>query len=66
MDIDTKTWLYDILNAIIEIENFLADTRKDFLEYQNDLNQKSRRKKCRNYRRGYRENTNPGQLNSTF
>ena len=37
MDIDTKTWLYDILNAIVEIESFLSGTPKDFSEYQNDL-----------------------------
>ena len=32
---------YDILNAIIEIESFLSDTPKDFLEYQNDLKTRS-------------------------
>ena len=46
MDIDIKTWLYDILNAIIEIESFFSDTPKDFLEYQNDL--KTRRAVERN------------------
>jgi uncharacterized protein with HEPN domain len=46
MDIDIKTWLYDILNAIIEIESFLKDLSKDFLEYQNDL--KTRRAVERN------------------
>ena len=46
MDIDIKTWLYDILNAIIEIEGFFADIPKDFAEYQNDL--KTRRAVERN------------------
>ncbi len=40
MDIEIKTWLYDILNAINEIENFFADRRKDFTVYQNDLRTK--------------------------
>jgi len=31
MDIDIKTWLYDILNAINEIESFFIDIPKDFL-----------------------------------
>ena len=46
MDIELKTWLYDILNAIIEIESFLSDSPKDFSEYQNDL--KTRRAVERN------------------
>ena len=46
MDIDIKTCLYDILNAIIEIESFLSDSPKDFLAYQNDL--KTRRAVERN------------------
>jgi uncharacterized protein with HEPN domain len=46
MDIEIKTWLYDILNAIIEIESFLSDTPKDFIAYQNDL--KTRRAVERN------------------
>ena len=46
MDIDIKTWLYDILNAIIEIESFLSDSPKDFLAYQKDL--KTRRAVERN------------------
>ena len=37
MDTDIKPWLYDILNAINEIESFFADTPKDFFAYQNDL-----------------------------
>lgn len=46
MDIDIKTLLYDILNAIIEIESFFTDTPKEFPEYQNDL--KTRRAVERN------------------
>jgi uncharacterized protein with HEPN domain len=46
MDIDIKTWFYDILNAITEIESFLPDTPKDFHEYQNDV--KTRRAVERN------------------
>ena len=37
MDIEIKSWLYDILNAINEIDSFLADTSKEFTAYQNDL-----------------------------
>lgn len=40
MDIEIKTWLYDILNAIIEIEGFLSDPPKDFSGYQADLKTK--------------------------
>lgn len=46
MDIDIKTWLYDILNAIIEIESFLQDGERDFGNYQTDL--KTRRAVERN------------------
>lgn len=37
---DVKTWLYDILNAIMEIESFFNDSTKEFSEYQNDLRTK--------------------------
>jgi len=37
MDNDIKVWLYDILNAIIEIESFFNDSTKEFAKYQNDL-----------------------------
>ncbi len=37
MDIEIKAWLYDILNAINEIDSFFADTTKDFYTYQNDI-----------------------------
>ncbi|MDQ6844054.1 MAG: DUF86 domain-containing protein [Bacteroidota bacterium] len=40
MDIEIKTWLYDILNAIKEIETFLVDRPKDFIAYQKDLRTK--------------------------
>ena len=33
MDIDIKAWLYDILNAINEIESFFGDTPKEFELY---------------------------------
>ena len=37
MENEIKTWLYDILNAINEIDSFFADRPKDFISYQNDL-----------------------------
>ncbi|MEQ1678492.1 MAG: HepT-like ribonuclease domain-containing protein [Chitinophagaceae bacterium] len=37
MDIEIKTWLYDILNAINEIDSFFIDTPKSFVNYQGDL-----------------------------
>ncbi|MBS1598061.1 MAG: DUF86 domain-containing protein [Bacteroidetes bacterium] len=40
MDIEIKTWLYDILNAINEIESFLSDRPKDFAVYQKDIRTK--------------------------
>jgi uncharacterized protein with HEPN domain len=40
MNIDIKTWLYDILTAIEEIEGFLSDIPKDFFAYQNNLKTK--------------------------
>ena len=40
MDSDVKAWLYDMLNAITEIESFLADRPKEFASYQNDLRTK--------------------------
>ena len=46
MDIEIKVWLYDILNAINEIESFLLDSPKEFTAYQNDL--KTRRAVERN------------------
>ncbi|MBS1757405.1 MAG: DUF86 domain-containing protein [Bacteroidetes bacterium] len=40
MGINIKTWLYDILNAINEIESFFIDTPKDFFIYQRDIRTK--------------------------
>lgn len=40
MDSEIKTWLYNILNAIIEIEGFFTDATKIFTNYQNDLKTK--------------------------
>jgi len=37
MDNDIKAWLYDILNAILEIESFFDDSPKVFSKYQSDL-----------------------------
>ena len=36
MDNDIKAWLYDILNAIVEIESFFNNEPKEFAKYQND------------------------------
>ncbi|MES2574740.1 MAG: HepT-like ribonuclease domain-containing protein [Bacteroidota bacterium] len=40
MDNDIKTWLYDILNSINEIESYYIETPKTFEIYQNDLRTK--------------------------
>ena len=40
MDNDIKSWLYDILNAINEIDGFFIEVPKDFLAFQNDLRTK--------------------------
>ena len=40
MDQEIKTWLYDVLNAIIEIESFFVDTIATFEIYQKDLKTK--------------------------
>ncbi len=40
MDSDIKVWLYDILNAIMEIESFFGEGPKEFPNYQNDLRTK--------------------------
>ena len=40
MENEIKTWLYDILNAVIEIESFFKDIPKDFLNYQSDIRTK--------------------------
>lgn len=40
MDNEVKAWLYDILNAIMEVESFFIDQPKDFLAYQKDIRTK--------------------------
>ena len=40
MDDNIKAWLYDILNAILEIESFFSDRPKDFIIYQKDIRTK--------------------------
>ena len=37
MEIEIKTWLYDILTAIREIDSFFKDTPKEFIYYKNDV-----------------------------
>lgn len=39
MDNRIKTWLFDILNSIEEIESFLGEKPKNFFEYQKDKKQ---------------------------
>lgn len=40
MDNDIKTWLFDILNSITEIESYFVETPKSFANYQKDLRTK--------------------------
>ena len=40
MDNHIKTWLYDILSSINEIESYFIETPKMFEIYQNDLKTK--------------------------
>ena len=40
MDDSIKTWLFDILNSINEIESYFVETPKRFENYQNDLRTK--------------------------
>ncbi|MCF0058196.1 DUF86 domain-containing protein [Dyadobacter sp. CY356] len=40
MDTEIKVWLYDILNAISEIESYFTDIPKEFLHYKADLKTK--------------------------
>ena len=37
MDNEIKAWLFDILNAIMEIESFFTEQTKDFSNYQADI-----------------------------
>lgn len=46
MDIEVRSWLFDILNAINEIDSFFVNNSLDFTYYQNDL--KTRRAVERN------------------
>ncbi|MHB1197152.1 MAG: HepT-like ribonuclease domain-containing protein [Lutibacter sp.] len=40
MDIEIKVWLYDIINAITEIDSFFANSPKEFAKYQGDIKTK--------------------------
>lgn len=40
MDIEIKTWLFDIINAIKEIDSFFTDKQKTFAIFQNDIRTK--------------------------
>jgi len=40
MDDNIKTWLYDILMAIEEIENFFGNFPKRYADYRNDVRTK--------------------------
>ena len=40
MDNEIKTWLFDIFNAITEIEGFFIDRPKRFDDYQKDIRTK--------------------------
>lgn len=46
MELEIKVWLYDILNAINEIDGFFDEFPKDFIAYKNDI--KTRRAVERN------------------
>jgi uncharacterized protein with HEPN domain len=37
MDNDVKVWLYDILNAVMEIDSYFSDRPKEFTTFKNDL-----------------------------
>jgi len=40
MNPEIKTWLFDILQSIKEIESYYADKPKNFTEYQKDIRTK--------------------------
>ena len=42
MDNEIKAWLFDISNAIMEIDSFFIDTKRDFSTYKNDLAQEEK------------------------
>ena len=37
MDFEIKTWLYDILNAISEIDSFFESEPKEFVAFKQDI-----------------------------
>ena len=37
MDNEIKAWIFDILNAIMEIDSYFTDTPKEFSFYKNDI-----------------------------
>jgi uncharacterized protein with HEPN domain len=37
---EIKSWLYDILNAIVEIEGFIENNPADFAAFKNDIKTK--------------------------
>ena len=41
MDNEIKAWLYDILNAIMEIDSFFIDIPKEFSTYKDELRTRS-------------------------
>jgi uncharacterized protein with HEPN domain len=40
MDHELKAWLFDILNAVMEIESFFAGMPKEFVAFQSDIRTK--------------------------
>lgn len=40
MDIEIKSWLYDVLKAIDEIDSFFIDRPRNFIVFQSDLRTK--------------------------
>lgn len=40
MDNDIKAWLYDMLNAIMEIDSYFIDSSKEFEKFQKDFRTK--------------------------
>ena len=40
MDSEIKTWLYDVLQSIIEIESYFGDRPKKFEDYSKDIKTK--------------------------
>lgn len=40
MDIEIKVWLFDMLNAIKEIDSFFVNSPKEFTIYQGDIKTK--------------------------